>query len=119
MRHNNLKDFTSETAREAGKKSKRGISLKKALKNVLREELEKAKEGNDKALTPELVIKSWLVTSMKNPAMAKVIIDLSGELKKKIEHTGKGGGPIRVKNNDFKYMTNAELLKIANAKIDR
>jgi len=107
-------------AKEAGAKGGHGkkgkMHFKTALINTLKKEIEKAKAGDKKAVTPEMIIKSWLVTSMRNPAMAKIILELAGELKIQVEHSGPDGTPIEIKNTPVEKLSNEQLAKIAAGK---
>jgi hypothetical protein len=80
-------------ASEAGKKSKRKPSLKRALRDYL------AKETSENGkLSEENVVKSVLLHAMKgNSGMAKLIFEyVDGKVKDIKEHTGPDGGPINV-----------------------
>lgn len=105
---------TKEIARMGGRAKKGKLHFKTAMIKMFKEELEKYKSGDKKALTPQLLVKSWLITSMKNPAMAKLVVEIMGELKQKIEHTGKDGGPIETKDVSLEEMSDDELLKLIN-----
>ncbi len=69
-------------ASEAGKKSKRGVSLKRALKEMFQKE---AKEGGK--LTQENFVKACALAGMKgNSGMAKMIFEyIDGKVADKIE----------------------------------
>jgi hypothetical protein len=85
----NLPKFTSEQAREAGKKSKRGRSLK----TLLREVCENGEIDEKK------FIKSLYLNAMKgNSGIAKLIMEYrEGKVVDKVEHSGPDGDPINSK----------------------
>jgi len=63
--------FNKETASEAGKKSKRPVSLKRALKEMFQKQL---KEGGK--ITEENFVKACALSGMKgNAGMAKIIFE--------------------------------------------
>jgi hypothetical protein len=86
--------FNSETAKAAGKKSKRGKSLTAALKHLF-------DESNKNGISPDLFVKSLVAHAMKkgNSGMAKLLWEyMEGKPKEQIEITGKNGEPIRTDN---------------------
>jgi len=74
--------FNKETASIAGKKSKRPVSLKRALKEMFQKE---AKSGGK--LTEENFVKACALAGMKgNAGMAKMIFEyIDGKVTEKIE----------------------------------
>jgi len=121
MSNPNIKPrFTKENAKEMGRKggsaTKGKVHFKTALLNTLKTELQKAKKG-EKALTAEFITKNWLMTSLKNPAMAKIVLELAGELKQQVELSGPDGESIKVTNeNDFSKLSEEQLLKLLDEK---
>lgn len=89
-----LKPFDSKRAAEAGKKSRRSVSLKTALKNMFIEEIKK--NGN---ITPDKFVRMCAAHGMKgNSAMAKLIFEyIDGKVKDQLELTGEDGKPIENK----------------------
>jgi hypothetical protein len=77
---------TSEQAREMGRKSKRGASLKTVLKKVF----DKGGEFSRKDF-----VENCIKLARVNPAMAKIIWEYeSGKVTETVELTGKNGVPI-------------------------
>ena len=74
---------TSEQAREMGRKSKRGASLKTVLKRIF--------DKGDKFTRDQFIV-DCLKMAKKNPAMAKIIWEYdSGKVTEKVEMTGADG----------------------------
>jgi len=77
---------SSEQAREMGKKSKRGKSLRHEI----------IRQFNDAECDRGEVIKEWIEQSKTNAAYAKLIIENeSGKVPDKMELTGQDGEPIQ------------------------
>ena len=87
MRHSKLKDFTKETARLAGQKSKRPVSIKTALKRRLQ----------NGTITPDDVADAIIKFSTKgNAAYGKLLIEyIDGKVTDKMEMTGPDGQPLK------------------------
>lgn len=129
----NLKNFTAETAREAGRKGAMKSAETKRRRKSVREALtilansplknEKAKnillqnglEEND-ATNAAAIAFSIITQALKgNPKMTQIFLNLMGEnLPTKIELTGAGGAPVSIrKENPLDGLSADELRKLA------
>ena len=86
--------FNSKTAAAAGKKSKRGVSLKRALRELLQKEADKNGQ-----LSPENIVRAMADHGMQgNSAMLKLMFEyVDGKVKDELEVSGTGeDGSIKV-----------------------
>ena len=109
--------FNSETAKEAGKKSRRGVSLKTSLKTMFEDEAE-----NGGKLTAENFVKACTIKAMKgNSGLAKMIFEyIDGKVKEEVEITANNIN-IEVTTDDLEGLSDEEIegLRKISEKLNR